>query len=114
MSSPLPNHIPVGVFLAALQEYNAYLYQWQAHAEAESREVRSLRRRIADLEKENEEITDCRNILQRMVDTQRELVVSLEADIAHANAEHQLSHRACDLSGASSSSSSLSPVLDTT
>ena len=42
--------------------------------------------------------------LEWMVDTQRELVASLEAALAHANAERHLSPCACDLSGASSSS----------
>ncbi len=111
-SPPLPNHIPVRVFLVALQEYSAYLCQWQAHAEAESREVHSLRDRIAELEKENEEMRDCRDILQRMVDTQRELVASLETDLARvAECHFSPCACACDLSGASSSSMS-SPVLD--
>ncbi|KAM7215495.1 hypothetical protein V8F06_009161 [Rhypophila decipiens] len=94
MSIPLPKHIPVRVFLATLQEYNAYLCQWQAHAEAESRAVNSLRGRITKLEKENEEIRDCRDILQRMVDTQRELVASLEADLAQMKAECHFFQRA--------------------
>ena len=109
-SPPLPNSIPVRVFLASLQEYSAQLCQWQAHAEAETREVHSLRGRVADLERENEDMRDCRDILQRMFDTQRELVAALEADLARATAECQFSPCGCD-SGASSSST-LSSVID--
>ena len=109
-SQPLPNNIPVRVFLASLQEYSAYLYQWQAHAESETREVHSLKDKIAKLQQENEDIKDCRDILQRVVDTQRELVTSLEADLARVRAE-QFSLCECE-SNSSSSTSTLSPVLD--
>lgn len=106
---PLPN-IPAGVLIACLQEYGAYLYQWQAHAESQSRELQSLHGRNSELSEANDELRDCRDILQRMVDVQRELVTSLEGDLARVCAERQFTPCACDTNGLSSSST-LSPML---
>ncbi len=88
--------IPVCVMLACLQEYNRCLYDWQAHAEGLSREIQSLRGRNTELQKEVEEMRDCRDILQRMVDVQRELQASLEADLRRVHAECQNSPGTCN------------------
>ncbi|KAK3933662.1 hypothetical protein QBC46DRAFT_275342 [Diplogelasinospora grovesii] len=101
-SQPVPNSIPVRVFLTSLREYSAYLSQWQAHVEAETQVAHLLRSRIAELERENKDMRDCQDILQRMVDMQRELVASQEADLARASAE----------SGSISISRTLSPALE--
>jgi hypothetical protein len=86
-NSSLPDTIPVTVHLSLIQSYNSYLCLWQSHAEAERQESQFLRGRTIELEKENEELRDIRNVLQQIVDMQRELVTSLEADLARANAE---------------------------
>ncbi|KAK3933848.1 hypothetical protein QBC46DRAFT_230881, partial [Diplogelasinospora grovesii] len=80
-SQSTPNSIPVRVFLTSLREYSAYLSQWQTHVEAEARVAHLLRSRIAELERENEDMRGCGGLLQRMVDTQRQLVASQEADL---------------------------------
>jgi hypothetical protein len=100
MANLLPDYIPFGVHLSLMQAYNAHFGQWQAYAN-------SLRDRIQVLEKDNEELRDCRDILQRMVDVQRELM--LEAD--QANAERQCSPGGYQ-SNCLSSPSTLSPMLD--
>ncbi|KAH8655633.1 hypothetical protein BX600DRAFT_440132 [Xylariales sp. PMI_506] len=111
-SPPLPNTVPIRVFLASVQECSAHLYQWQAHAEAATCEIHSLRGRNDELQRENEDIRDCRDILQRMVDTQRELITSLEADLARSAVRH-ISSYVCGSSGPSSCDT-LSPALDLT
>lgn len=75
----LPDSIPVGVHLTMIQAYNDHLHQWQAHAAAKDGEVQLLSDRITDLEKENEELRDCRDILERMVDVQRQLLLAADA-----------------------------------
>ncbi|KAH7303143.1 hypothetical protein B0I35DRAFT_447231, partial [Stachybotrys elegans] len=96
-SLPLPHSIPVRVFLASLQEYNASIYQWQVHAESQSRELQSLQGKIGELERDNQEIRDCHCILQRMIETQRDLIISLEADLAQARGEGDSFSGRCDL-----------------
>ncbi|KEY73699.1 hypothetical protein S7711_11475 [Stachybotrys chartarum IBT 7711] len=102
MASPIPTSIPIRVFLASLQEYGAYLCQWQAHVEAQSREAQSLRDRISALEKEAEDLKDCRDVLEQMVDTQRELMRSLEADLIRASGERQGPPFTCKSNGLTS------------
>ncbi|KFA45518.1 hypothetical protein S40293_11618, partial [Stachybotrys chartarum IBT 40293] len=102
MASSISSSIPVRVFLAMLQEYDAYLCQWQAHAEAQDREAQSLRDRISVLEKEKEDLKACQDVLQRMVDIQQELVASLDADLTRANKERQDLRCVCKSNGLTS------------
>ena len=86
MTSP---HIPAslgvysipGVFVTSLQEYSAYVHQWQTYAEGVTREVHLLKTKIVELERRNDNHKAQQEILQRIIDKQQELIHSLEKDL---------------------------------
>ncbi|KAK3933697.1 hypothetical protein QBC46DRAFT_414568 [Diplogelasinospora grovesii] len=75
-AAPGSYSVPIRVFFASLQEYGTYFYQWQNYAEAVAQEIYLLKIKVAELEREN-------NDLQRITDTQREPLLSLGEDLEH-------------------------------
>lgn len=75
--------IPLRVFCTSLQEYGAYANQWQTYAGDIARDAQSFQGRIVELERENDELMAHKEALQRIADTQRELILSLERDLEH-------------------------------
>jgi predicted RNase H-like nuclease (RuvC/YqgF family) len=86
MTSP---HIPAslgaysipGVFVTSLQEYGAYVHQWQTYAERVTQELHSLETRNFELKRQNDNLNVQQKILERIVNKQRELISSLEEEL---------------------------------
>ncbi|KAK3933666.1 hypothetical protein QBC46DRAFT_414589 [Diplogelasinospora grovesii] len=94
-SSEFPTHhsshtIPVRVLLASLQEYSAYVNQWQSHAEVQRQQAHTQRLRADELQRELEQMRVARDTLMQVINTQRQLILSQESDIARWE-KHQVS-----------------------
>ncbi|KAK3939537.1 hypothetical protein QBC46DRAFT_263127 [Diplogelasinospora grovesii] len=92
-SPPGDYAIPVCVLLTSLQEYGAYVTQWQTHAEAQRQQAHTQQSRADELQRELEELKVAWDSLIGVVNTQRQLILSQENDIARlAVVEHQASY----------------------
>ncbi|KAK3933523.1 hypothetical protein QBC46DRAFT_275601 [Diplogelasinospora grovesii] len=94
-SSQFPTHhsnhaIPVRILLASLQEYSAYVHQWQTHAEDQRQQAHTQKLRADELQRELEEMRVAWDTLVQVMNTQRQLILSQENDIALLVAQQQV------------------------